>query len=289
MSDREPIRIPPTDGYDARLHGERRRADRRRRNVRIAAVGDFHIGEEDAGAYRALFERANHDADVLLLAGDLTRRGTPVEMRTAVAELADVQIPIAAVLGNHDFEAGHQDEACAILRDRGVRVLDGDAFQLNEWVGVAGAKGFIGGFGRGTLTSFGEPQTKSFVSASLDEVQKLEQGLQRIHTPIRIALLHYAPVMATVVGESEQIYPFLGTDRLAEPLDRYEVSVAFHGHAHGGAFRGATLGGVPVFNVSLPLLRKEGVGEMYFVYEIPIPEGAIASEPPIGVRSGATS
>ena len=260
------------EGYDASLQGERRRGDRRRQRVRVAAVGDFHVGEEDAGLYRALFARANEEADVLLLAGDLTRRGTQAEMRAAVAELAEVQIPIVAVLGNHDYEAGYPEEGCAILRDRGIHVLDGDAFQLNEWVGVAGTKGYVGGFGRRTLTAFGEPQTKAFVAASLEEVQKLELALQRLRTPIRIALMHYAPIVATVEGEPEQIFPFLGTDRLAEPLDRYEVKVAFHGHAHVGAFQGSTVGGVPVFNVALPLLRKEGAGEMFFVYEIPIPE-----------------
>jgi Icc-related predicted phosphoesterase len=260
MSDQMPVTAPAADGYDTRLHGERRRGDRRKKNVRIAAVGDFHVGEEDAGIYRSLFARANQEADVLLLAGDLTRRGTPAEMRTAVAELAEVQIPIVAVLGNHDFEAGHPEEACAILRDRGVHVLDGDAFQLNEWVGIA--------------------QTKAFVAASLEEVQKLELALQRLRTPIRVALLHYAPIVGTVIGEPEQIFPFLGTDRLAEPLDRYEVKVAFHGHAHVGAFRGVTIGGVPVFNVALPLLRKEGAGEMYFLHEIPIPDDAVSAADP---------
>lgn len=271
MSESLPTGSAPTT-YNAAIHGERRRGDRRRKSVRIAAVGDFHVGEEDTGVYRSLFAQANQQADVLLLAGDLTRRGTPAEMRAAVAELAEVQIPIVAVLGNHDYEAGAQEEGCAILRDRGVHLLDGDAFELNEWVGIAGTKGYVGGFGRGTLTAFGEPETKAFVAASLDEVQKLELALQRLRTPIRIALLHYAPIAATVEGEPEQIFPFLGTDRLAEPLDRYQVRVAFHGHAHVGSFSGSTIGGVPIFNVALPLLRKEGAGEMFFVHEIPIPE-----------------
>jgi Icc-related predicted phosphoesterase len=289
MSDQETAGVQASGEYDARVLGERRHGDRRRRKVRIAAVGDFHVGEEDAGVYRALFARANVDADILLLAGDLTRRGTPAEMRAAVAELAEVQIPIVAVLGNHDFEAGHADEACAILRERGIHLLNGDAFQLNEWVGIAGTKGFVGGFGRRTLTAFGEPETKAFVAASLEEVQKLELSLQRLRTPIRVALLHYAPIAATVQGEPEQIFPFLGTDRLAEPLDRYEVKVAFHGHAHVGALRGETIGGVPVFNVALPLLRREGAGEMYFLYEIPIPEGSPGEKEVLGMTSGSTT
>jgi Icc-related predicted phosphoesterase len=256
----------------------RRKGDRRPSVVRVAAVGDFHSAEESVGAYRAHFSRLNEEADVLLLAGDLTNWGTPAEMRVAVAELAEVEIPIVAVLGNHDHESGQTEEGCAILRDRGIHVLDGDIFELNDQVGIAGVKGYMGGFGRRALTSFGERWTKEFVSASLDEVQKLELALRRLSTPVRIALLHYAPVVDTVIGEPEQIYPFLGTDRLAEPLDRFEVAVAFHGHAHHGAFEGHTAGGVPVFNVSHDLLRREDRGEMYFLYEIPLPAEAEGAE-----------
>lgn len=249
----------------------RRRTDDRR-VVRIAVVGDFHCGEADAGAYRPLFARANQDADVLVLAGDLTRWGTPAEMRVVVGELADVKIPVVAVLGNHDHEAGQVSEGLAILRERGVHVLDGDTFELDDTVGFAGTKGFMGGFGRGTLTAFGEAATKSFVDCTQEEVKKLELALRKLATPIRVVVLHYAPVVDTVVGEPEVIFPFLGTDRLAEPLDRYGATVAFHGHAHIGTFEGKTPGGVPVFNVSLALLRKEGVGEMYYLHEIPLPE-----------------
>ena len=250
--------------------------DRRRtdpgRVLRIAVVGDFHCGEEDAGAYRPLFARVNDDADVLVLAGDLTRWGTPAEMRVVVGELADVKVPIVAVLGNHDHESGQLADAYAILRERGVHILDGDTFQFDESVGFAGVKGFMGGFGRGTLTAFGEASTKAFVDCTMEEVKKLELALRKLATPIRVVVLHYSPVVDTVVGEPEVIYPFLGTDRLAEPLDRYGAAVAFHGHAHIGTFRGETPGGVPVFNVSLALLRREGIGEMYYVHEIPLPE-----------------
>lgn len=269
---------------------ERRRHDRRRGDhptaARIAAVGDFHSGEETAGAFRALFARVNEEADVLLLAGDLTRWGTPGEFRSAVSELADVDIPILAVLGNHDYEADQIGEACAILRDRGIHLLDGDSWELNEHVGFAGVKGFMGGFGRRTLTPFGESQTKHFVNAAHEEVHKLELALRRLSTPIRIALLHYAPVVDTVVGEPEQIYPFLGTDRLAEPLDRFDVAAAFHGHAHHGSFRGETTGGVPVFNVSLDLIRRDGLGEMYYLHEIPLPSRPEeAEEEPAGTAT----
>lgn len=276
----DPIEETDDTLAERRRQRDRRQGDRRQATVRIAAVGDFHCGEEDAGAYRAEFARVNEDADVLLLAGDLTNWGTPAEMHIAVGELADVKIPIVAVLGNHDHEAGEVDEACAILRERGVHLLDGDTFELDEMVGIAGTKGYMGGFGRRALTAFGEAETKTLVGASLEEVKKLELALRRLSTPVRIVLLHYAPVLDTVVGEPEQILPFLGSDRLAEPLDRYEAAVAFHGHAHYGTFRGATPGGVPVYNVSHSLIRQENMGELYYVHEIPLPNAAETEEPP---------
>jgi Icc-related predicted phosphoesterase len=263
-------------GDDATAFGDRRLGlvDRRRddggRQTRIAAVGDFHCGDGDAGAYRELFARANDEADVLLLLGDLTRRGFAAEMRIVVGELTDVKVPIVAVMGNHDYEANEANEGVAILRGRGVQVLQGDTFELNPQVGFAGVKGFMGGFGRAALTAFGEPETKAFVGAALDEVQKLELALRRLATPVRIALLHYAPIAATIAGEPDIIQPFLGTDRLAEPLDRYGATVCFHGHAHSGAFEGRTPGGVPVYNVSLPVLRREGM-KLYYLYTVPEP------------------
>jgi uncharacterized protein len=193
-------------------------------------------------------------------------------MKVAVGELADVNLPIVAVLGNHDHESGQLDEACSILRERGIHLLDGDSYALNEQVGIAGTKGFLGGFGTRALTAFGEAATKAIVSASLDEVQKLELALRQLSTPVKVALLHYAPVLDTVVGEPDQIIPFLGTDRLAEPLDRFQAAVAFHGHAHIGTFEGKTAGGVPVFNVCHGLLQRDGIGEMYYVHEIPVDE-----------------
>lgn len=257
---------------ERRAGADRRRNDRRGRRVRIAAVGDFHCGEEDAGRYRELFARANDDADVLLLAGDLTRRGTPAEMKVVTGELADVKIPTLAVLGNHDHESGQVETVLGILRERGVHILDGEPFELNEHVGFAGVKGFMGGFGRYTLTAFGEHQTKEFVGATLDEVQRLEFALRRLSTPVRVVMTHYAPIMETVMGEPEQIFPFLGNDRLVEPIDRFGAAVVFHGHAHHGTFRGHTPGGVPVFNVSHVLLQKEKAGDMYFLYDIALPD-----------------
>lgn len=261
----------------------RRREDRRRAGVvRVAAVGDFHCGEEDAGRYREAFARVNDEADVLLLAGDLTRRGTPAEFRVVAGELQDVRIPILTVLGNHDHESHQVETGLAILRERGVHILDGEPFELNEQVGFAGVKGFMGGFGRWTLTAFGEAETKAFVGTTLEEVQRLEFALRRLPTPVRVVLLHYSPILDTVVGEPEQIFPFLGNDRLVEPIDRFKAAVVFHGHAHHGTFRGTTPGGVPVFNVSHVLLRAEGAGDMYFLFDVPLPkpEAAPAEEKP---------
>ena len=251
-------------------NGHERRATKPRTpgSVRIAAVGDFHCGPDDVGVYRELFARVNDEADVLVLTGDLTRWGALAEFKVVVGELADVTVPIVSVLGNHDYESGQVEEGSRMLRARGVHLLCGDTFELNPTVGFAGVKGFMGGFGRGMLTPFGEPETKSFVKATLNEVHALELALRRLATPVRVAVLHYAPIAATIAGEPEAIHPYLGTDRLAEPLDRYSAAVAFHGHAHSGTLRGTTLGGVPVFNVSLPLLRRERPGAMYYLYDV---------------------
>ena len=265
--------------------GDRRLAgpDRRRlqsagaRSIRIAAVGDIHCGVEDAGSYRDGFVRANSEADVLVLTGDLTRHGLASEMRVVIGELQDVKIPIVAVLGNHDYEAGEQEDGTTILRARGVHVLQGDSFVLDEHIGFAGVKGFMGGFGRGTLTAFGEPETKAFVATALDEARKLETALRELATPVRVVVLHYSPIAGTVAGEPEVIFPFLGTDRLAEPLDRYQATVVFHGHAHSGSFRGETVGGVPVFNVALPILRRENAGNSYYLHDIPIQRPAFSA------------
>jgi hypothetical protein len=253
--------------------------------VRVAAVGDFHCGEEDVGRYRDAFAKVNDEADVLLLAGDLTRRGTPAEFRVVAGELADVRIPILTVLGNHDHESGEAEAGVAILRERGVHLLDGEPFELTPQVGFAGVKGFIGGFGRYTLTAFGEAETKHIVGTTLDEVQRLEFSLRRLSTPIRVVLLHYAPIVDTVMGEPEQIMPFLGNDRLVEPIDRFKAAAVFHGHAHHGTFRGKTPGGVPVFNVSHVLVNAAGEGEMYFLFDVALPDES-HSEPeatPMGV------
>ena len=167
-------------------------------------------------------------------------------------------MPVVAVLGNHDFESGKPGEVTRILAGSGVAMLDGEAHEI-EGVGFAGVKGFAGGFGERALGPWGEDAIKRFVQEAVDEALKLEAALARLRTAVRVVVLHYAPIEDTVSGEPPQIYPFLGCSRLAEPIDRYHVRAVFHGHAHFGSAEGRTKGDVPVYNVSLPLLRRVSV------------------------------
>lgn len=227
----------------------------KRTSMRIAAIGDLHCSKESAGELRPIFAHADGRADVLLLCGDLTDYGHPEEAHVLVHELSVVKLPIIAVLGNHDHESGHAAKIAEILSEAGVRVLDGDSHTIDD-VGFAGVKGFCGGFGRRTLGPWGEPAVKAFVKEALDEALKLESALARLRTQRTVALLHYSPIRETVVGEPEELYPFLGCSRLEEPLERFPPTVAFHGHAHRGQLEGRTRVGTPVYNVSLPLLRR---------------------------------
>jgi Icc-related predicted phosphoesterase len=193
---------------------------------------------------------------VLVLCGDLTDYGQPAEAKVLASEFSvGPKLPTLAVLGNHDLESGHGDEVRRILEDAGMLFLDGDAREV-KGIGFAGAKGFAGGFGRGTLGSFGEKMVKLFVQEAIEEAMKLESALSRLRTPHRIAVLHYSPIRATVENEPPEIFPFLGCSRLEEPLNRYNVTAVVHGHAHRGTPEGKTTAGVPVYNVALPLMRK---------------------------------
>jgi Icc-related predicted phosphoesterase len=223
---------------------------------RLAAVGDLHCTKASAGTFAPWLETINGRADVLLLCGDLTDYGLPEEAQVLAKELSVVHVPILAVLGNHDYESDKQVEVVRILGESGVRVLSGESFVIGE-AGFVGAKGFAGGFGSGTLGHWGEPVIKRFVQEAVDEALLLESALARLRTTHRIALLHYSPVQATVEGEPAAIHAFLGCSRLEEPLLRYPVDVVFHGHAHRGQLEGATRSGVPVYNVALPLLRRQ--------------------------------
>jgi Icc-related predicted phosphoesterase len=223
--------------------------------VRIAATADLHCSKQSVGQLQPTLARMAENADVLLLGGDLTDFGLPEEAHILVRELSAVKVPMVAVLGNHDFESGKQDEVRHILLNAGVRMLDGDACEI-QGVGFAGVKGFAGGFGRATLGSWGEEAVKHFVQEAINETMKLESALARLRMPQRIALLHYAPIQETVVGEPPEIFAFLGCGRLVEPLQRYGVTAIFHGHAHRGTPEGKTSGGIPVYNVAMPLMKR---------------------------------
>jgi Icc-related predicted phosphoesterase len=227
------------------------------RAIRVAAVSDIHYGKSSQGALQSLFAEITESADILVLAGDLTDFGLSEEARVLAKDLtASLKIPAVGVLGNHDFEAGEEKEVTKILSDAGVRMLDGDTYEVHG-IGFAGTRGFCGGFGRGALGAWGEPVIKAFVHEAISEALKLESALARLNTDHRIAILHYAPIRETVEGEPLEIYPFLGSSRLEEPLSRYDVTAGFHGHAHRGALEGKTSKNIPVYNVSLPLLREQ--------------------------------
>jgi Icc-related predicted phosphoesterase len=239
--------------------------------VRIAAIGDIHHGGKGLDPpLQILFAQVAEHADVLALCGDLTDRGDPEEARVMAKALANVPVPIVAILGNHDYECGKQAEVTKILEDAGVRVLDGDAHEVLG-VGFAGVKGFAGGFGRHALGPWGEEIIKRFVREALDEALKLETALSRLRTERKVALLHYSPIVATVEGEPLEIYPYLGSSRLEEPLSRYPVDVVFHGHAHHGTPEGRTRADVPVYNVSMMLLQRSFPQRPPFrVVELPV-------------------
>jgi Icc-related predicted phosphoesterase len=222
--------------------------------VRIAAVGDLHCPRIPLTVLHTVFAHAASHADVFLLCGDLTDHGTEDEIRLLAKELTTVKVPIVAVLGNHDYEAGKPEAVVATLKEIGVHVLDGDSVEIGG-VGFAGVKGFAGGFGERALQPWGEPSIKAFVHEAVDEALKLESALAKLRTPLRVALLHYSPIHMTLAGEPPEIYAFLGSSRLEEPLTRYPVAAAFHGHAHRGRLEGRTRDGAPVYNVALPLLQ----------------------------------
>ncbi|HEX9964667.1 MAG TPA: metallophosphoesterase [Allosphingosinicella sp.] len=233
----------------------------------VAAIGDLHVSETDQNRYRALFEEISEAADVLVLAGDLTNFGKTAEAENLAEDLRGCTIPVVAVLGNHDFEEGQPDEVIRILQSVGVTML-GEQATVIEGVGFAGAKGFIGGFGRGELGAFGEDAIKAFVDEARDEARKLENALRSLRTERVLAVLHYAPIPETVEGEPLEIYPFLGSSRLAHAIDRFDnVKAVVHGHAHRGAYSGHTPGGVPVFNVA-QFVVEPAFGRPYALLEI---------------------
>jgi Icc-related predicted phosphoesterase len=225
--------------------------------IRIAAIGDLHYGRSAvAGSLQPLFSQISQSADILVFCGDMTDYGLADEARLLVKEISGtLKIPAVGVLGNHDYESGQQEEIRKIFGDAGIAMLDGDTAEIRG-IGFAGIKGFAGGFGRRALGPWGEEIIKRFVREAVDEALKLESALARLRTQHLIAILHYAPIQGTVEGEPVEIFPFLGCSRLEDPITRFPVSAVFHGHAHHGQLEGRTKTNVPVFNVSLPLMRE---------------------------------
>ncbi len=235
--------------------------------MRIAATADLHFAPANQVSLRDQLSRARDEADVLVLAGDLTNYGQPAEMEPLLNALVRIRVPTIAVLGNHDYECGKEQELMQMMTSEGIKVLDGSAYE-RDGVGFAGTKGFVGGFGRGVLTAFGEPEIKTFVRASIDEALKLERGMSQLRTPKRVIVLHYSPIAATVRGEDPEVTPFLGTSRLAEVIDRHGADLVVHGHAHHGTLEGQTLAGVPVRNVAITLLQAQSPPSAYRVFDI---------------------
>ncbi|TCU07028.1 metallophosphoesterase family protein [Rhizobium sullae] len=223
----------------------------------VAAVADLHVKEDTASSYRDLFSEISGAADVLVIAGDLTDVGKPKEAELLAADLRSCTVPVVAVLGNHDHESGVAGDVCSILLEAGVHLLNGQATEI-DGVGFVGAKGFAGGFGRHMLSSFGEAAIKAMVAESVEEAMRLENAMHQVRAQRALVVLHYAPIAETVIGEPPEIYPFLGSSRLAETIDRFHVDAVVHGHAHRGTYEGRTPGGTPVFNVAADVEKPTG-------------------------------
>jgi Icc-related predicted phosphoesterase len=242
------------------------------KKTRIAAVADIHVRESDKGKWVNCFKEASKQADVLLICGDLTDTGDEVEAQVLAEELKACSIPVVGVLGNHDYEKGRHKLIRQIVQSENVHILNGESIIIKD-VGFAGVKGFGGGFDNHMLSMFGEGAMKAFVQEAVDEALHLDRALARLDSERsgikKIALLHYSPIKATIVGEPEPIFPFLGCSRLADPLIRRQVIAAFHGHAHVGTLEGESAGGgVKVFNVARPILVKAGYTLPFYMFEV---------------------
>lgn len=236
--------------------------------LRVAAVGDLHCRDDQQGRFRLFVRLVNANAEILVLCGDLTDRGLPEEARILAEELSSLRIPCVAVLGNHDYDHGQERQVVAELTRVGVRCLDGDHWVFDKVLGIAGVKGFGGGYNAATLQAFGEVQTKSFVQETVSESLKLEAALGQLDTPKKVVVMHYSPIPGTTEGENPELRPFLGCSRLMGPVDRYGANAIFHGHSHHGSLRGSTDKGVPVYNVAMPLLRQKDPEQRFLVVEV---------------------
>jgi len=235
--------------------------------MRIAATADLHFTPQRMGPLHDQLNRVPDEADVFVVAGDLTNYGRPDEMEPLLNVLVRLRVPTIVVLGTHDYESGQHADLMRMMTQEGIKVLDGSAYE-RDGVGFAGTKGFVGGFGRGVLTAFGEPEIKTFVHASIEETLKLERALSQLRSKKRVVVLHYAPISATVEGEAREIFPFMGTSRLAEIVDRHGAYLILHGHAHNGKCDGQTSGGIPVHNVAITLLQSQNPPAIYRVFDI---------------------
>src|SRR5436309_2043082 len=235
--------------------------------MRVAATADLHFTPARFSALHDQLNRVRDEADVFVVAGDLTNFGRPDEMEPLLNVFVRLRLPVIAVLGNHDYESDRQVELMRMLTQEGIKVLDGSAYE-RDGVGFAGTKGFVGGFGRGVLTAFGEPEIKTFVRASIDEALKLERAVSQLRTQKRVIVLHYAPIAATVEGEAPEIFAFLGNSRLAEVVDRHGADLVLHGHAHRGTLDGKTTAGIPVHNVAITLLQQQKPPGVYRLFEV---------------------
>jgi Icc-related predicted phosphoesterase len=239
--------------------------------IRIAAVGDVHLGEDARGRLRPALENVGEHADVLLLAGDLTRHGTVSEAQVVASEFSGLAVPVVAVLGNHDYHSDQQNEITALLQGNGITVLEGSGAVVEvgkSTVGIGGAKGFGGGFAGKSGSVFGEPEMKAFIQHTVDISDRLRAALADLDTDVKIALTHYSPVADTLRGEPPEIFPFLGAYQLAEAIDATGVDLAIHGHAHFGTEQGVTAGGVRVRNVAQPV-----IGAAFAVYCVDCDDG----------------
>ena len=238
------------------------------RTFRLAAVADLHCRKDQHGRFRELVRAVNGEAEGLVLGGDLTDHGQLDESRTLAEALSELRVPCVAVLGNHDFEGGVVQDIVKALADVKVTVLDGDHTVFDHRLGIAGVKGFAGGFDRAMLQAFGEPAIKAFVQEAVNEALKLEAALAQLEIEKKVVLMHYAPIPTTVEGEATELQPFLGTTRLSAPCEAFGALAVFHGHAHHGTMEGRTPKGVPVYNVAMPLLRKNLNDKRFRVLEL---------------------
>jgi Icc-related predicted phosphoesterase len=235
--------------------------------VKIAAIGDLHVTEDSVAPYRRLFREMSEAADVLVLCGDLTNFGKTKEAEILAEDIAACTVPVLGVLGNHDYECGQPEEVARILHEAGMTVLGEQAVEI-DGIGFAGVKGFIGGFGRGELAPFGEPEIKAFVDVAVNEARTLENALRSLRTEKIFAVLHYSPVIGTLEGEPIEIYQYLGSSRLADALDRFDnIAAVVHGHAHHGAYESQTMRGTPVYNCAQFVLNEK-FGRPYAIFEI---------------------